>query len=123
MIINILEGLRRIVSLGMNPNDLYCKICGTWLKTRNDPDSHNTGYACGIANKLLKEWSKRKSLLDNKDLIDKIAQRIAALPEQDWIEWKAKPFQVKLGMQSSTAESYINDAVEIIKIFENYNGS
>lgn len=123
MINDILNGLRQIITLGMNNNDTYCRTCGTWLKSRNDLDGHTQSQACGIANKLLKDYTKRKTLLDNKDLIDKIAQRLSMLTEQEWNDWKSKPFQVRHGtIQQSTAESYINDAVEIIKIFENHNG-
>jgi hypothetical protein len=122
MIQEILNGLRRISNLGLSDRDSYCKTCGTWLKSKNDLDGHNKAFACGIANDLLNKWSKRKSLLDDKNLIDKIAQRLSMLPEQEWNDWKAKPFQVRMGMTQSTSEQYINDAIEILKIFENYNG-
>lgn len=101
-------------------NDLYCRTCHSWLKARNDIDGHSKNDPCGIAAQLIKEWAQRKSISDNNELINRIAQRLSGLPTQEWEDWQGRPFQIKINNKSSSPESYKNEAVDVIKIMEEF---
>jgi hypothetical protein len=118
---NILtEALHKIITIGLTDNDKYCRCCGTWLKAKNDLDSHDKAFACGIAVSALKQYSRRDpDNNSNTNLIDKLANRLSGMDSETWEVWKAMPYKTKSLPNTHSPESLKNEAIEILNLIEN----